>query len=252
MKSRAWTWIAISVAFALLLLALWLVLLKYRNAQQKLDEAASLIESIGQSSFFVEADVSDTIPVSTFITIPMSIPVDVCMSMRIDAPLNMQVPVRKDLNIPFALSIREVIPVDTTFSFPEGMNPFVNDTLDMQSRMKIKFWPGFRIPFRVEGSIPIKQNLSLDMQTIRVSADIPIAMNIEDNIPVRLDFSIPVSDTLNLPINIRTRAMITFVEKIPIEADFPIQLKAPVKVDFATTPLKNKFDSLARVLRQVL
>jgi len=164
----------------------------------------------------------------------------------------MNVPVSKNLLIPFSLDIKQIIPVDTLFNFPDRLNPFISDTLDMATKMKIKFWPGFRIPFHVEGQVPLQQNLSLDMKTVRVSASIPIAMSVNDSIPVQLDFVLPVHETVSMPLVINTRATITFVEKIPIEADFPIQLKAPVEVDFRKTPMKAKFDYLSRVLREVL
>ncbi len=252
MTERKKMWLIFSVFALTMLLVLIFALLRLQHAQKKLGESADMIESIGNSRFNVEALVTDTIPVSTYITIPISIPVQVSMSMTFDAPIHMNVPVNKSLMIPFSIDISQIIPVDTLFNFPDKLNPLISDTLDMATKMKIKFWPGFKIPFHVEGQVPLQQNLSLDMQTVRVSANIPIAMSINDSIPVRLDFELPVNETVSMPLKINTRATITFIEKIPIEADFPIQLKAPVEVDFGKTPMKAKFDSLARMMREVL
>ncbi len=252
MRRRVLIWSISVLATVLLLLVVLLLWNRLKESQQKLDEAARIIESIGNSSFIVEAEVSDTIPISTFIVIPISIPVNVSMSIVLDVPLNMSVPVKKDMMVPFSLLINQIVPVDTSFSFPDGMQPYMNDSLQLQQKLKIRFWPGFRIPFRVAGTIPVQQNLNLEMKTMRVSADIPIKMNINDSIPVKLDFVLPVSETINMPLNINSRATITFTQKIPIEADFPINIKAPVVVDFTKTPLKQKFDSLANVLRTVL
>lgn len=252
MSSKTRTAIIISVTVLIISAVSVVAFCKIRNAQQKLNLAADIIESIGNSSFFVEADVKDTIPVSTFITIPISIPVNVSLNMTMDVPLSMNVPINKSLIIPFSLDIHQIVPVDTLFNFPDKLDPMIDDTLDLNTKMKIRFWPGFRIPFRVEGNIPVKQNLSLDMKTVRVSANIPISMSVSDSIPVLLDFEIPVNESVSFPLKINTRATISFVEKVPIEADFPIQLKAPVEVDFKKTPLKAKFDSLSSVLREVL
>ncbi len=228
------------------------VFIKIRHAQQKLNQAAEIIENIGNSSFFIETDISDTIHVSTCIIIPVSIPVNVSLSMMLDAPLSMNVPVDKNLTVPFALNIEKIVPVDTFFHFPDKLYPFINDTLALESKMKIKFWPGFKIPFKVEGNIPISQNLNLDLKTVKVSSEIPISISINDSMPVKLDFELPVNQNISFPLKINTRANISFIEKVPIEADFPIQLQVPVEVDFKKTPLKLKFDSLASVLREVL
>ncbi|HBG69633.1 MAG: hypothetical protein A2W93_12595 [Bacteroidetes bacterium GWF2_43_63] len=252
MSSKTRTGIIIAVAFLVIASVSVFAFYKIRNAQQKLNVAADIIESIGNSSFFVEADVKDTIPVSTYISIPISIPVNVALNMTMDVPLNMNVPIHKNLTIPFSLDIHQIVPVDTLFNFPDKLDPLIDDTLGLDTKMKIRFWPGFRIPFRVEGNIPVNQNLSLDMKTVRVAASIPISMSLHDSIPVLLDFEIPVNESVSFPLKINTRATISFVEKVPIEADFPIQLKAPVEVDFKKTPLKAKFDSLSAVLREVL
>lgn len=228
--------------------AIW----KLRIAQEKLNTAADIIENIGNSSFIVETEVNDTIPVNTCISIPVAIPVNVSLTMTMDVPLSMSVPVRKNLSVPFQLDIRKIVPVDTLFTFPDKLSPLIDDTLGLNSKMKIRFWPGFRIPFKVEGNIPLQQNLSLDMKTVHVSADIPISMSLSDSIPVKLDFELPVNENVSLPLVINTRAMISFVSKVPIDAEFPINLNAPVEVDFKKTPLKQKFDSLSAVLREVL
>lgn len=252
MNFKTRTAIIISTSILLISAVAFFAFNKIRHAQNKLKTAADIIESIGNSSFMVEADVKDTIPVKTSISIPISIPVNVSLNMALDVPLSMNVPINKNLTIPFSLNINQIVPVDTLFDFPEKLSPLIDDTLALDTKMKIRFWPGFRIPFRVEGDIPVQQNLSLDMKTVRVSAEIPIAMSLSDSIPVTLDFDLPVSENISFPLKINTRAMISFVEKVPIEADFPIQLKAPVEVDFKKTPLKLKFDSLSAVLREVL
>ncbi|HPS83123.1 MAG TPA: hypothetical protein PLA88_02320 [Bacteroidales bacterium] len=252
MTSKTRTGIIIAIAVLIIASVAVFAFIKIRHAQNKLDAAADIIENIGNSSFFVEADVKDTIPVKTSISIPVSIPVNVALNMTLDVPLSMSVPINKKLTIPFSLAIHQIVPVDTLFNFPEKLSPLIDDTLGLSTKMKIRFWPGFRIPFRVEGDIPVQQNLSLDMKTVRVSAQIPIAMSLSDSIPVTLDFDLPVNENVSFPLNINTRATISFIEKVPIEADFPIQLKAPVEVDFKKTPLKNKFDSLSAVLREVL
>ena len=252
MSPKFRTGIIIAIAAAIIVSVAFFAFIKIRHAQNKLNTAANIIENIGNSSFCVETDVKDTIPIKTFISIPFSIPVNVAMNMTIDVPLNMSVPINKQLTIPFTLAIHEIVPVDTLFDFPEKLSPLIEDTIGVNSKMKIRFWPGFRIPFRVEGNIPVQKCLNLDMKTVRVSTKIPISMSLRDSIPVTLDFDLPINETVSFPLNIYTCATISFVDKVPIEAIFPIQLKAPVEVDFKKTPLKNKFDSLSAVLREVL
>ncbi len=247
-------WLTFSFVLIILLLSTFAVvaLTKYRKADAQLDKAADMIEEIGRSRFEVIAEVDDTMPLSTTINIPVSVPVRVSMNLSIDAPFTMNVPVNQELNIPFHLDIQELIPIDTVFHFPDAIAPYVNDSFGLATKMDVRIFPGFRVPFRVSGIIPLNENLSFEMPSMRVKAVIPIEIDISESIPVKLSFNLPLNQNINLPLHINTAATISFIQEIPVHADFPVHLAVPVPVDFGSTPLKPRFDSLSRMLRDVL
>lgn len=245
-------WFAI-IVLTLLLIGTWVVLLMYYHAaESRMQQAADLIESIGDAKFFVEADINDTMPVKSSIRIPVQIPVLVSMSIMVDVPITMDVAVNNEMKVPFDLTIKQIVPVDTFFQFPDPVSAYVNDSLSLASKLKIRLWPGFNIPFSVKGEVPMQQGLIFSMQSMRISADIPIAMRVQDSIPVHLDMNIPIQEHLQWPMMVNSKATITFYEELPIEAMFPIHLKVPVEVDFSKTPLQSKFDSLGNIMRKVL
>jgi hypothetical protein len=240
--------------FVLLLLAVSAILLinKVIDSQKKLNQAADIIESLGTTSFFIDADIQDSIDINTSFYIPVSIPVHVLMNVSVNVPLNMNVGVKKTLKIPYSVKINDLMPVDTFFRFPEGINAAVNDTIPINDRLKIKFWPGMKIPFLVNGSVQLNQTLSLNPGKIRVASEIPIHLQLNDSIPVFLDFMVPVSDTLPMDMLIDSDAMISFYASLPVKGKLPLKMKTPVLIDFSKTPLKGKFDSLASVMRKIL
>ena len=228
---------------------LWL---KLGESREKLNEAADIIESLGKASFDVDADVTDTIDIATDFRIPATIPVHVRMQVSLLAPLNMDVPVEKRLSIPFSVKIDQLLPVDTLFRFPSGIQALVNDSIPLNNKLKIKFWPGMRIPFQVQGKVPLHKALNLDPGNVRVASNIPVRLRLSDSIPVFLDFTVPVKDTIPMNLNINADAQITFYSALPVRGRLPLKMKTPVRVDFSKTPLKAKFDSLARVMRKIL
>lgn len=238
----------------LILLSGLLVVLfiKFQNAKQKLDEAASIIESLGKAVFSIETDIKDTLDIETSFRVPCSIPVQVQMMIMVQAPINMDVPVKKDMLIPFSLRINEIMPLDTFFRYPEGISAYVSDSISIDNQLKIKFWPGMKIPFRTSGSIPMNQVLNIKPGGMRIASEIPIRINISDSIPVFLDFTLAVSDTMSMPLQINSRATISFYTDLPVQGRLPIHVMAPVEIDFSKTMLKERFDSLAFVLRKVL
>ncbi|MFH0866000.1 MAG: hypothetical protein V1904_07380 [Bacteroidota bacterium] len=244
----------VTFTLILLLLAVSAILLinKVINSQKKLNQAADIIESLGQTSFTIDADIHDSIDIATTFRIPASIPVHVLMNITVDAPLNINVPVTKFIQIPYSVRINEIMPVDTFFNFPEGINAAVNDTIPIDDRMRIQFWPGIQIPFVIKGTMPLNQTLSLNPGKMRVACEIPVHLLLNDTIPVYLDFTVPVKDTIPMNLLIDADALITFYTSLPVEGRLPLQLNTPVKIDFSKTPLKAKFDSLANVMRKIL
>jgi hypothetical protein len=238
----------------LLLLTVSAILLinKISDSQKKLNQAADIIESLGKTTFTIDADIHDSIDINTSFTIPVSIPVHVVMKVKVDAPLNMNVPVKRSMTIPYSIVINEIMPVDTFFQFPEGITAAVNDSIPLNSRVKTKFWPGIKVPVTISGSMPINQTLSLNPEKLRVSSNIPIRLQLNDSIPVYLDFSIPVNDSIPMELLIDADAQISFYAPLPVKGRLPLDMNTPVKVDFSKTPLKAKFDSLANVMRKIL
>lgn len=251
MKTKT-RYIAFTLVLLLLAVSVTLLIHKVNDSQKKLDKAADIIESLGNTSFTIDADIRDSIDIATTFYIPVSIPVHVLMNVTVSAPLKMNVPVLQTLKIPYSIRIHEIMPVDTFFYFPEGINAEVSGTIPIDSRMKIKFWPGLRIPFTVNGSMPLKQTLSLNPGKIKVSSEIPVHLLLNDSIPVYLDFTVPVKDTIPMNLLIDADAQITFYTALPVEGRLPLQMNTPVKIDFSKTPLKAKFDSLANVMRKIL
>ncbi|MFH0894833.1 MAG: hypothetical protein V2A54_10405 [Bacteroidota bacterium] len=253
MSSKNKTGIIAIVLAVLLPVALAIYLsLKLNESREKLNQAADIIESLGNASFTIDADIQDSIEINTSFRIPVSIPVHVRMNVSVNAPLDMNVPINRQLNIPFSVKINQMLPVDTVFRFPAGIQALVNDSIPLNSRMKIKFWPGMRIPFKVQGTVPFNKALKLDPGNVRVASNIPVRLSLSDSIPVFLDFSVPVKDTIPMNLFIDSDAQITFYTSLPVRGRLPLKMKTPVKVDFSKTPLKARFDSLARVMRKIM
>lgn len=245
-------WIFLSLLLTFFCGLCIVLLFKFNHAKQKLEDAAGIIESLGKAVFTIQTDIKDTLDIETSFRIPCSIPVQVQMLVMVNTPIQMDVPVKKELQIPFSMYINEIIPLDTFFRYPDGIMAKINDSIPIDSRLKIKFWPGMRIPFKTSGSIPMNQVLNIEPGGMRVVSEIPIRLNISDNIPVFLDFTLAVSDTLSMPMQINSRASISFYTDLPVQGRLPIHVMAPVEIDFSKTMLKERFDSLAFVLRNVL
>lgn len=241
-----------SVFLVLMVVAAIFLINKVYDSQSKLEQAADIIESLGNTSFTIDADIQDSIEINTSFIIPVSIPVHVVMNVKVDAPLNMNVPFNKTLKIPYSVEINEIMPIDTLFRFPDGITADVNDTIPIHQKLKIRFWPGMNIPFSVSGKMPLNQSLSLNPGKIHVSSEIPIHLQLNDSIPVFLDFKVPVRDTIPMNLVIDADAMISFYASLPVTGKIPLKMNTPVKVDFSKTPLKAKFDSLAAVMRKIL
>lgn len=240
------------IAILLLVFSAILLINKVFDSQKKINQAADIIESLGNTSFTIYTKINDSIDINTSFSIPVSIPVHVLMSVKVDAPMNMKVLVQKTLKIPYSVRIQEIMPVDTFFKLPEGIKADVDDTITLNSRLKIKFWPGMRIPFLVNGNLPLNQTLNINPGIIRVASEIPIRLCLNDSIPVFLDFIVPVQDTIPLNLLIDADAQISFYLPLPVKGKLPLQMNTPVKIDFSKTPLKAKFDSLADVMRKIL
>lgn len=228
------------------------LLLKLSDAREKLDDAAEILESMGNSKFDIDAEINDTIAINTSFKVPVSIPVHVSMWIDVAAPVQMNVPVRKELMIPVNLSIDEMLGVDTLFSFPDGFTAPVNDSIPLDDKIKIRFLGLFKVPFKSTGTIRLDQDMTFNPEAVRVSSEIPIQMQIHDSIPVFLDFMMPVNDSLHFPLKVSSKAMISFYEDFPVEGNIPIHMNSPVPLDFSKTPLKAKFDSLANIMRNLL
>ncbi|MBN2730365.1 MAG: hypothetical protein JXR53_14160 [Bacteroidales bacterium] len=228
------------------------LLLKLSDAREKLDDAAEILESMGNSKFDINAEIHDTIPINTSFKVPVSIPVHVSMWIDVAAPVQMNVPVRKELMIPVNLSIDEMLSVDTLFSFPDGFTAPVNDSIPLDDKIKIRFLGLFKVPFKSTGTIRLDQDMTFNPEAVRVSSQIPVQMQIHDSIPVFLDFMMPVNDSLHFPLKVSSKAMISFYEDFPVEGNIPIHMNSPVPLDFSKTPLKAKFDSLANIMRNLL
>jgi hypothetical protein len=252
-SNRKTRFILYSAAIVLLLTVMSVLLInKVIDSQKKLNQAADIIESLGNTSFSIDADIQDSIDINTSFDIPVSIPVHVVMSVRLDAPLSMSVPVKKSMHIPYSINITEIIPVDTFFRFPDGITAAVDDSIALNTQLKIKFWPGIRLPFNVTGNMPLNQTLSLNPEKLRVSSDIPIHLSLNDSMPVFLDFIVPVQDTIPMNLVIDADALISFYAPLPVKGKLPLKMITPVEIDFSKTPLKAKFDSLAKVMREIL
>ncbi|PLW94355.1 MAG: hypothetical protein C0592_03100 [Marinilabiliales bacterium] len=228
------------------------LLIKLSDARQKLDEAANILESMGNSKFDIDAEIHDTIAINTSFHVQVSIPVHVSMWIDVNAPVQMNVPVQKELMIPVHLIIDEMLSVDTLFHFPDGFTAPVNDSIPLDDKIKIRFLGLFRVPFRSTGQIRLNQDMFFNPEAVRVASEIPVQMQIYDSIPVFLNFTMPVNDSLHFPLKVSSQAMISFYEDFPVEGDIPIHMNSPVPLDFSKTPLKAKFDSLADIMRNLL
>lgn len=249
MKPR---YIVIFLSIAILAVAAVLLINKVIDSQEKLNQAADIIESLGNTSFFIDADISDSIDINTSFSIPVSIPVHVLMNVSVNVPLNMNVPVIQTLKIPYSVRIDEIMPVDTFFTFPDGITTNVNDSIDLNTKFKTRIWPGIRFPVTISGSIPLKQTLYLDPEKLHVSSEIPVHLRLNDSIPVYLDFTVPVKENIPMKLQIDADAMISFYIPLPVKGKLPLKMNTPVEIDFSKTPLKAKFDSLANVMRKIL
>lgn len=248
-KSR---YIALTLILLLLAVSVILLINKVSDSQKKLNQAADIIESLGKTSFSIDADISDSIDINTSFTIPISIPVHVRMNVSVNAPLSMNVPVMQTLKIPYSVRIDEIMPVDTFFIFPEGITTNINDSIGFNTKIKTRIWPGIRFPVTISGSMPLKQSLYLDPEKLHVSSEIPVHLRLNDSIPVYLDFTVPVKDTLPMNLLIDADATISFYAPLPVKGRLPLKMNTPVEIDFSKTPLKAKFDSLANVMRKIL
>lgn len=252
-SKRIIKYILLILIIILLAVSSVLLIFKVRDSQQKLNQAADIIESLGNTSFFIDADILDSLDINTSFSIPVSIPVHVVMKVSVDAPLNMNVPVKQTLKIPYSVKIDEIMPLDTIFTFPDGLTTNVNDSIDVKNaKFRTRFWPGIRVPVTINGSMPLKQTLSLDPEKLHVSSEIPVHLRLNDSIPVYLDFTVPVKDKIPMELVIDADAMISFYAPLPVRGKIPLKMNTPVKIDFSKTPLKQKFDSLAKVMRKIL
>jgi hypothetical protein len=241
-----------TLAFLISGIIILVLLLKLSDAREKLDDAAEILESMGISKFDIDAEIHDTIPINTSFRVPISIPVHVSMWIDVTAPVQMNVPVRKELMIPVNLSINELLSVDTLFGFPDGLRAPVNDSIPFEEKVKIRMFGLFKIPFKSSATIHLNQDMFFNPESVRVSSQIPVQMQIHDSIPVFLDFMMPVNDSLHFPLKVSSKAMISFYEDFPVEGNIPIHMNSPVPLDFSKTPLKAKFDSLANIMRNLL
>lgn len=241
-----------TLAFLISGIIILVLLLKLSDAREKLDDAAEILESMGNSKFDIDAEINDTLAVNTSFKVPVSIPVHVSMWIDVTAPVQMNVPVRKELMIPVNLSINELLSVDTLFGFPDGLRATVNDSIPFEEKVAIRMFGLFKIPFKSSATIHLNQDMFFNPEAVRVSSQIPVQMQIHDSIPVFLDFMMPVNDSLHFPLKVSSKAMISFYEDFPVEGNIPIHMNSPVPLDFSKTPLKAKFDSLANIMRNLL
>ena len=246
------TIILFSAGFLISGLIISALLIKLNDARHKLDEAANILESMGNSKFDIDAEIHDTVAINTSFKVLTSVPVHVSMWIDVAAPVQMNVPVKKELMIPVHLSIDELLSVDTLFRFPDGLKAPVHDSIPFNEKIAIRMFGLFKIPFKSSGTIHLDQDMFFNPEAVRVASEIPVQMQINDSIPVYLDFNMPVNDSLHFPLKISSRAMISFYEDFPVEGEIPIDMNSPVPLDFSKTPLKAKFDSLANIMRNLL
>jgi hypothetical protein len=223
----------------------------YVSLSKKTEIIARLLEETGSSVIEQSIPIHEDIYIQSDFHITESIPVNVKMNISQILEIHDTLTVRQLVMIPFAMQIDQLIHMDTIFNISKPVSIIINDTIPMKQNITIHIG---NIPFNmpVETRIPINQELLVTMNEIPVSGVIPVKFELRDTLPVELDFPFPVTMKVPINMNINERAIISFYSTMPTSGKIPLEMQVPVNLPLSETQLKEKLDSVAIILREMV
>ncbi|MFT7613628.1 MAG: hypothetical protein ACI9J3_002603 [Parvicellaceae bacterium] len=238
------------------LIAVLLVALDISN--ERLQSLGNIMDEMADDHIVYSMEITQDMPVKTNILIEDEVTVDIRMLVESEIPFTAEIPVTEQMLIPFRIGVSDYITLDTTIDIVDEVHIFVDDTIPLDQRMKIKMFGekkngDLRGPnMHVRSNIPLHQDLLVSFnESMHVNSTIPIEMLIIDTLPVGLSMRIPVDVMVPVRIPIRSTAKVSFSESMPIDANIPIHITVPIDIPLKETSLAGYFKRMAKGMRNL-
>lgn len=222
----------------------------YRQASRQAKAMASELEQIGNSYIEYTAVIRDTIPLFSDVSILNETPVHLDMRLNNTLPVKFTQTVTDSFSLPVKLQVKDVLSVDTVLTIPSDMQLLAEGNIPIDQKITMSGLGNMKM--RTRAQIPLSQVLNVKMlNSPTFSTHIPVTMNIDQRIPVKLDLKLPVDQRIAVNMPIRSMAKVSFPGKVKILGYIPIELEVPVRIPLANTPLKIHLDKAAEHLKEM-
>lgn len=222
----------------------------YFKASRKANAMADELRQIGNSYIEYTAVIRDTIPLSSDVSILNETPVHLDMRLNNTLPVKFTQTVTDSFSLPVRLQVKDVLRVDTVLTIPSNMQLLAEGNIPLDQKITMSGLGNMKM--RTRAQIPLSQVLNVRMlNSPYFSTHIPVNMNIDQQVPVKLDLKLPVNQRVAVNMPIRSMAKVSFPGKVKILGYIPIELEVPVRIPLANTPLKLHLDKAAEHLKEM-
>lgn len=226
---------------------------------ERLESLGNTLDDMADDHIVYNVDIDQNMPVETNLLISDDLDVNIQMFVQSEIPFTAEIPVQEDLLVPFKIGVKEYIKLDTTIEISDAVHIFVDDTIPLDQKMKVKLFGENKKKnkligpsVRIKSKIPVQQDLLIEFrEQIPIKSVIPLDMVIIDTLPVGLDIRIPVDVKVPVRIPLNTTAKVSFLDSIPVEGAIPIKLDVPIDIPLEETSLAKSFRQMAKGMRNL-
>ncbi|RYD58394.1 MAG: hypothetical protein EOP56_05630 [Sphingobacteriales bacterium] len=205
---------------------------------------AEELKLLGNEYIEYVVTINDTIPLVSNISISNEAAIALDMQLRHALPIKLNQHIRDSFSLPVRLHLSQILHVDTSLSLSDSLQLFARGSIPVDQKFAMLGMDGFKI--RTKATIPLQQVLNVKMlhRTNYVS-DIPVRLDIDEQIPVALNLNVPIEQVVPLELPIKSTAKVSFPEQLHIVGMIPVKMEVPIRIPLAETPLKKHLDKAA-------